>query len=161
MNTKQCGMKRLMEEAATQSAEAIHYSVSAGIRVGGEKAIRSGSNTGLKPLVLEGLFIMRLTKEEADRAEKRVQEGTGWDDSIEEKTGFVEAMCQNYEVMVEDKPVGQAEGSGPSNRYDTRSGQKRNDGGPTGPQEKERGKIPSFRLSSEIESCTDLRKVLE
>ena len=48
MNTKQCGMKRLMEEAATQSAEAIHYSVSAGIRVGGEKAIRSGSNTGLR-----------------------------------------------------------------------------------------------------------------
>ena len=111
-------MKRLMEEAATRSAEAIHYSVSAGIRVGGEKAIRSGSNTGLKPLVLEVLFIMRLTKEEADRAEKRVQEGTGWDDSIEEKTGFVEAMCQNYEVLVRGKDNRERWGE-PSPKKDT------------------------------------------
>ena len=44
-----------------------------------------------------------MRKEEADHAEKRVREVTGWNDPVEEKNGFVEAMCQNYEVLVEDK----------------------------------------------------------
>ena len=34
LNNKFCGMKRLMEEAATRNVEAIHYLVSAGIWVG-------------------------------------------------------------------------------------------------------------------------------
>jgi hypothetical protein len=38
---------------------------------------------------LEGLACARLRKVEADRAEKRVQEVTGWSDPVEEKTGFV------------------------------------------------------------------------
>ena len=62
---------------------------------------------------------MRLRKEEADRAEKRVQEVMGWNNPVEEKTGFVEATCQNYEVLVEDKRAGKGGGAGPSNRYDT------------------------------------------
>ena len=38
---------------------------------------------------------------------------------------------------------------------------KRHDAAPTGSQEKEKGRVRSFRLSSEIEKTTDLQKVLE
>jgi hypothetical protein len=43
--------------------------------------------------VLGGLAGVRLKKEEADRAERRVREVTGWNDLVEEKTGFIEAAC--------------------------------------------------------------------
>ena len=56
----------------------------------------------------------RLRKDEVDRAEKRVQEVTGWSDPVEEKTGFFEAACQNYEALVEGKRVGKTGGAGPS-----------------------------------------------
>ena len=58
-------MRRIMEEAATRNVEAIHYSVLAGIWVGGEKGTTSISNTGFWPLVLEGLLGVRLRVEEA------------------------------------------------------------------------------------------------
>ena len=47
-------MKRLMEEAAARHAETVHYSASAGIRVGGSEA-RKESKAGFWPTVLEGL----------------------------------------------------------------------------------------------------------
>ena len=80
---------------------------------------------------------------------------------MEESSSFVKATCQNYEVLVEDKHVGKAGGAGSSGRYDSRNNPKRSDGGPTGPWEKERGKFPSFGLSSEIEKTTNLQNVLE
>ena len=46
-------------------------------------------------MVLEGLVGMRLRKEEANHAERRVREVTGWGDPIEAKTDFVESTCQN------------------------------------------------------------------
>ena len=58
--------------------------------------------------MLEGLAGVELGKEEVDRTERRVREVTGWGDPIEEKTGFVEVACQNYEVLVEDKRAGKA-----------------------------------------------------
>ena len=49
---------------------------------------------------------------------------TMWSEPVEEKTSFVEATCQNYEVLVEDKCVGKIGGAGPSQRYETQFGQK-------------------------------------
>ena len=80
---------------------------------------------------------------------------------MEEKTSFMEVAFQKHEVLVEDKRVGKAGGAGSLGRYDSRNKPKRSDNGPTVPQEKETGKIPSFRLSSEIEKSIDLWKVLE
>ena len=57
-----------------------------------------------------------ITKEEADHTEK--QKVTGWTDPLEEKTGFVEAACKNYEILVEDKREGKDGGARPSNRYE-------------------------------------------
>ena len=73
-------------------------------------------------MMLEGLAGVRLRKKEADRAEKRVWEVTGWSDTVEEKTSFVEAVCQNYEVLVEDKRTWKAGGAGPSQRYEILNG---------------------------------------
>ena len=152
------GMKRLMEEAAARHAETVHYSASAGIRVGGGEARRE-SKAGFWPTVLEGLAGARLKREESDRAEKRVREMTGWSDPVEEKTGFVEAVCQNYEALVEEKRVGKPGTTGPSQRYETRSGPRRNEAGGAGTQDKpQKG---GYRLGTEIERTTDLRKVLE
>ena len=41
--------------------------------------------------------------DEALKAERRVQEMTGWEDPVEEKSSFVEAMCQTYDVLMEEK----------------------------------------------------------
>jgi hypothetical protein len=119
LNVGKGGMKRLMEEAAARHAETVHYSASAGIRVGGEES-RKAKDSGFWPSMLEGLAGVRLKKEEADRAERRVQKVTGWNDPVEEKTGFVEAACQNYEVLVEEKRAGRGGGAGPSQCHETR-----------------------------------------
>jgi hypothetical protein len=99
-----------MEEAAARPAETVHYSASAGIRVGGEETWKT-KDSGFWPTVLGGLAEVRLKKEEADRAERRVKEVTGWSDPVEEKTGFVEAACQNYEVLMDENEREGPEGS--------------------------------------------------
>ena len=71
----------------------------------------------------------------------------------------MEAACQNYEVLVEDKHAGKAGGAGPSQRYETRFGPKQNDVGTPGSQDKT--KKAGYWLSTTIERTTDLRKVLE
>ena len=147
-----------MEEATARHAEAVHYSTSAGIRVEGDEGQRT-KDSGFLPSVLEGLFGVQLKREEVDCAEQRVQEVTWWSDPFEEKTGFVEAACQNYEVLVEDKRAGKAGGTGPPNRYETRFGPRKNDAG--NPDIPDKTKKVGYRLSMEIERSTDLRKVLE
>jgi hypothetical protein len=102
LNVGQGGMKRLMEEAAAHHAETVHSLASAGIQVGGEETQKMMDSV-FWPMVLGGLARVRLKKEEADRAERWVKEVTGWSNPVEEKTGFVEAACQNYEVLIDDK----------------------------------------------------------
>ena len=154
------GMKKLMEEAAARHVEAVHYSASAGIHVG-EKAAKPETKLGFWPVILKTLSEGRLQKGEAERAKESVHEVSGWSDPIEESTGFVEAACWNYEALIDERRAGKTGGAGPSGRYDTRSAPKKHDATPTGSQEMEKGRIPSFRLSSEIEKTTNLQKVLE
>ena len=99
----------MMEEAVARHAEAVHYSTSAGIWVGSDEGEKT-KDSGFRLLVLEGLAGIQLRKEEADRVEKRIREVTEWDDPVEEKTGFVEAACQNYKVLVEGKRAGKTGG---------------------------------------------------
>ena len=75
LNTGRSGMKRLKDEAVARHAEAIHYSASAGIQVGGNED-RKTRDSGFWPLMLEGLFGVRLKREEADRTEQRIWEVT-------------------------------------------------------------------------------------
>ena len=78
---------------------------------------------------------------------------------MEENTVFVEGACQIYEVLVDDKQAGKAGGAGPSGRYDTWSGPKRNDVAPAGSKERVKGIVSGFRLISEIEKTIYLQKV--
>ena len=132
-----------MEEAAPRHLKVIHYSALAGIRVGG-KAANADTNPKFWPMVLEIFSKRRLKKGEADRAEKQVRDVIGCSDLVDESTGFVEAACQNYEVLVDDKRAEKTGGPGPSWRYDTQSGPRRNDVVPSGSQEKEKAKVSSF-----------------
>ena len=150
LNTSRGRMKRLMEVAA-RHAETIYHSASMGIWVGGETCVDSGNNSRFWSLVLEVLSTLSLRKEEADRTERQVQEIAGWSNPMEEKIGFVEAVCLNYEVLVEDKLA--------RLQYETWSGSRKSDGGQVGSQEK--AKFSSFRLNSEIEWPMNLWKVLE
>ena len=158
LNVGRGGMKRLMGEAATRYVKTVHYSASVGIWVGSDE-VRKTKDSRFWPLMLVGRAGVRLRKEEADRAERRVREVTGWSDPVEEKTGFVEAACQNYEVLVEDKRAGKTGGAEPSQRYETRFGQRQNDAGATGAPDK--AKRVGYQLSTEIKRTTDLRKVLK
>ena len=83
----------MMEEAVARHVQAIHYSASAGIRVG-EKVTKPDSKSGFWPVILKTLFGGRLQKEEAEHADERVRDVTGWSDPVEESTGFVEARVK-------------------------------------------------------------------
>jgi hypothetical protein len=84
---------------------------------------------------------------------------TGWSDPVEEKIGFVEAACQNYEVVMEEKRAGRGGGVGPLQHHESRIGEKQKDvGTPGGP---ERARKASFQMTTEIERSTDVRRVLE
>ena len=60
---------------------------------------------------------------------------------------------------MEDKRVGKTGGAGPSQRYETRFRQRKNEAGATDAPDK--AKKAGYRLSTEIKRTTDLRKVLE
>jgi hypothetical protein len=84
---------------------------------------------------------------------------TGWSDPVEEKTGFVEATCQNYEVLMEEKRAGRGGGVGPSQCHESLIGEKQKDvGTPGGP---EKARKASFRMTTEIGRSTDVRRVFE
>ena len=95
-------------------------------------------------MVLEGFSGKKLRKEEADCTKRQIQEVTGWNDPVKEKTNFVEAACQNYKVLIKAKWVWKAGGAGPSGKYDIRSRPKNGHNGLTDPQEKSKGKLSSF-----------------
>ena len=84
--------------------------------------------------MLEGLSGVRLKREEMERPEQRIQEVTGWDDPVEEKTGFVATACQNYEVL------GKSGGGGPHNG--TRPGSDRSQTRPPTPVRRRRKSKP-------------------
>ena len=68
----------MMEEAATRHVKAIHYSALTAIRVGIGKATSVDTNPGFWPVVLETFSERKVKKGEADRAERRVRDDTGW-----------------------------------------------------------------------------------
>ena len=65
-------------------------------------------------------------------------------------------MCQIYKVLVDEKQAGKDGGAGSLGRYGTRSKPKRNKFAMAGSQDREKGKVLSFWLSSEIKKSMDL-----
>ena len=81
----------------------VYYSLSAGIRAGHETRAQESQVGEFWPIILNQVGKGKLCMNEALEAERRVQEMTGWEDPVEEKSSFVEAMCQTYDVLVEEK----------------------------------------------------------
>ena len=71
-------MRRLMEEAEARHVEAVHYSASAGIRVGKEGRRQEEKEFDFWPSILGSLSKGKFKREETDEVERRVQEATGW-----------------------------------------------------------------------------------
>ena len=71
-------MKRLKGESTPRHIKAIHYSVLTGIHVGIGRATSTHTNPGFWPMVMETFSERKLKKGEADRAERRVCNDTGW-----------------------------------------------------------------------------------
>ena len=83
--------------------------------------------------MLEGFSGKKLMKEEADCVERWVREVTGWSDPVEEKIVFMDVVCENYDVLMDEKRPEKVGEAGPSGRYDSWSGPKRGEGGPADP----------------------------
>jgi hypothetical protein len=115
-----------------------------------------------------------------------VKRVTGWANPVDNITSFAEVVCDNYEALVDEKRKRTADEDGVSKQANTRSGRRAeqvqptarrevgetsaNPSGTTQPWRMEvddfakKGKervAPTYRLKSDIEQATDLRKVLE
>ena len=109
-----------------------------------------------------------------------------WSDPVDDKTSFAEVLCDNYEALVEEKRKRTDEEDGTPKRHNTRNARKEGQaqpmpqkevgetsmktGGSSQPSRMEvdesmkKGKeraAPAYKLRSDIEQKTDLRKVLE
>ena len=83
---------------------------------------------------------------------------------MEEKTSYVETMCQSYEALVEEKRKISDEQGAPSKKHDTREVIRRREESSPPQTISKRGKErirPEFKLRSEIEQSTDLKWVME
>ncbi len=161
------GMKRILEEDEARQAHATtYYSASAGIRA--EKRLEEQGSHGIDfwPAILEGIRGVKLSKEDQELAEARIQAITGWADPVESNTSLIEASCCHYEAMVEEKRK-RAEESSIPNRFNTRESRRVDEGATVGPERRsaekgERGRFaPTFKLRSELEQRTNIMKILE
>ena len=180
------GLKKIIEEEDARHVEAMHYAASAGIRVGREnlKTIKPG--VGFWPTVFECEKKGKIDLEDLKLANRNVRRVTGWSDPIDDKTSFAEVVCDNYEALVEEKRKRTDEEDGTPKRHNTRNARKEGQaqpmpqkevgetsmktGGSSQPSRMEveesmkKGKeraAPAYKLRSDIEQKTDLRKVLE
>ena len=176
------GLKKSMDEADVSHVEAIHYAASAGIRIGKEKLGMIKPGTGFWPTVLEYKNKGKINSDDAKLANLHVRDLTGWADPVDNNTISAEVICETHEVFVDEKRKRADLEEGPSKKHDTRSTKKKEevittirqeDGSsnkkvdePTQPIEEnvKKGKdrsMPTYKLRSDIEQTTNLRKVLE
>jgi hypothetical protein len=117
------------------------------------------------PAILESIRRVKLSWEDEVIAEERVQAATEWMDPMETTTSFVEAACQHYEVMIDEKRKRVEEQATSSKRYDAQESKRKLDMNMLdrkGATKKGKGRVgPSFRLRSELEQRTDMMKILE
>ena len=148
-NFKKGGMKKVLQD---EREGRVNYFASAGIPVGESCTAR----ITFWPEVLESFNYNCLSNPKP--VVQEIQRSTGWECPVDDTT--THALCQTHEVSVEEKRKRPDENVGPSKKYDTRS---------TSRQEEkkigiEKGKEklgPTYKLASDIEQQTDLKRLLE
>jgi hypothetical protein len=180
------GMKKIVEEEDARHVDAMHYAATAGIRVGRENLKPIESRAGFWPTVFECEKKGKIEAEDLELAGRNVKRVTGWTDPVDDITSVAEVVCDNYEALVDEKRKKTADENVASKRPNTRDGRRNeqnqpatqrevgeSSGNPSGTTQtvrmeandsakkgKERAS-PTYRLKSDIEQATDLRKVLE
>ena len=140
----------MMEEMEENKVNSVYYSSS----VGHETRAHESQVGEFWTIIFNQVGKGKLCMNEALKAERSVQEMTGWEDPVEEKSSFVEAMCQTYDVLVEEKRKRPNDQSCPSKKHDTREVVQRMEESSLPQTLTERGKErigPTFKLCSEIE----------
>jgi hypothetical protein len=180
------GMKKIIEMEDGRHVEAMHYAASAGISVGRENLKTIKQRAGFWPTVFECEKKGKIDSEDLEIADRNVRRVTGWTDPVDDKTTFAEVVCENYEALVEEKRKRTGDEDGMSKRPNTRNARREDSsspatqkdigepsmraGGSTLParmdveESAKKGReraMPTYKLRSDIEQKTDLRKVLE
>ena len=138
-NYRNGGMKKEVE--ATTTPQRI-FEVTAGIRV--------GETSGVKGSFWPAI-VRTAENPEPNGVQSRaddIRKAMGWECPVDCAT--IDALCQLHEVYVEEKRRRTDKASRPSKVPEKRA-----------PGEKGKEKMPAFRLASDIEQQTDLRKVFE
>ena len=185
------GMKKAMEDADATHVDAMHYAASAGIRVGKDKTEAARAGAKFWTSVLEYEKKGKVTSNEVELADRSVQSITGWSDPVDDNTILAEVMCDNHEVFVEEKrkrieeqgpskrhetrnakKKEDAETSRPLQSEERESSRKEESSKKVeeadrpmrvnveDPARKSRT-MPTYKLRSDIEQTTDLKKILE
>ena len=175
------GMKKIVEEEDAKHVVAMHYAATAGIRVRRENLKLIETRGGFWPTVFEFEKKGKFGSKDLQLAGGNVKRVTGWSDPVDNNTSFAEVICDNYEVLVEERRKRMGEEDGVLKRPNMRSGRKdepirlaarkevgETSGNPSGtpqPAQMEvddsakKGKertTPTYRLKLDIEQVTDL-----
>ena len=149
------GVKAKFEEAEAKKASAMYYSATAGVRLED-----SPSQSTFWQRVVSSAQKQKLKMDDLHAAGDSVRDITGWDAPVDIITAYTQAaegqVC-DYEVVVEEKRKRPDEETISTKKHDTRESRKKEmetkaDKGKPG---------PSFRLMSDIEKDTDLKRILE
>ena len=158
-NFRRGGMRRIMEDAETTRTQDVYQPTTTVIHVG-----EGGSESEFWPCILKAARKGKIEFGKLKSGGDAVRSNTGWEDPVDGLSAFAKvATNQAHEVMMEEKR--KWEENEDNKKRELRSGKKRETENPkmVSP-EVEKGKnkkSPSFKLLSDIETSTDLKKILE
>ena len=158
-NFRRGGMRRIIEDAEITRTQVVYQPTTTVIHVG-----EGGSESEFWPCILKAARKGKIEFEKLKSGGDVVRSKTGWEDLVDGLSAFAKvATTQAHEVIIEEKRKW-AENEDNKKR-ELRSAKKRETESPkmVSP-DIEKGKdkkSPSFKLLSDIEASTDLKKVLE
>lgn len=161
------GMKALVEGTskvhANSSNEGITYGVGLVRDCAGSSVEQLGQKCALWPDAMKFAESKEFSKDTLHLAGESIRHTTGWNDPVDSLSVHAYIARSHHEAVVEEKRKRDETGEGPSKRV-TRSEKGKQ---PTREEamkdasSKEKGKAPAYKLQSDIEAATDLKKVLE
>ena len=175
------GMRKVVDDMGVSHAISAVEAAAYGLKVDPIEGVYDEIGD-LWPNAMELAAKGKLPKDTLHEAGDCIRMETGWDDPVDALSvhAYI-TRCKAHEAMVEEKRRRENEDEGPSKRV-TRSGGRQDSvpsqrsspqvpQGPEAPMEeasmgkkeqgKAKGKSPSYKLQSDIEAATDLKKVLE
>ena len=158
-NFRRGGMRRIVEDAETTRTQDVYQPTTTVIHVG-----EGGSKSEFWPCIFKAARKGKIGFEKLKSGGDAVRSNTGWEDPVDGLSAFAKvATNQVHEVIMEDKRKWVENED--NKKRELRSAKKRETENPkmVSP-DVEKGmdkKSPSFRLLSDIEASTDLKKVLE